>query len=193
MPKIGIILASTREGRQGAKVAAWVHRVAETRKDHSFELVDFRDWPLPFYNLATSAAGAKGEYGNDLANRWSATIRGFDGFIIVTPEYNHGYPAVLKNALDWLYAEWNDKPVAFVGYSNGPISGARSVEQLRMVAIALQMITIRHDLLIPTVTKQFSETGEILDPTFVRRLESLLDNFLGYVETLVLHRSRPKA
>ncbi len=193
MSKIAIILASTREGRQGAKVAAWVHRVAETRKDHDFELVDLRDWPLPFYNLATSAAGAKGEYGNELANRWSAAIRSFDGFIIVTPEYNHGYPAVLKNALDWLYSEWNDKPVAFVGYSNGPIAGARSVEQLRLVAVALQMITIRHDLLIPSVTKQFSETGEIADPSYVRRLETMLDHFLAYVATFVLHRDQQKS
>ncbi|MBK7142752.1 MAG: NAD(P)H-dependent oxidoreductase [bacterium] len=189
MRNISIILGSTREGRQGEKVAKWVQTVAASHNDASYDLLDLRDWPLPFYNLAVSADAAKGEYGLAMANQWSARIGKSDGFVIVTPEYNHGYPAVLKNSFDWLFREWNDKPVAFVGYSNGPVSGARSVEQLRQVVIALQMIPIRHDLLLPFVGKQFSETGDMVDEKFSRRLDVMLTHLVEYVELLAAKRA----
>jgi NAD(P)H-dependent FMN reductase len=110
---IYIILGSTREGRKGEKVAKWVHSVAASRSDLDIELVDLRDWSLPFVHNADTPAS--GKY-NVETQKWADKIAQADGFLIVTPEYNHGYPAVLKNALDHLYAEWNGKPVAFVSY-----------------------------------------------------------------------------
>ncbi|MDB5881321.1 MAG: reductase [Ramlibacter sp.] len=139
-PKIGIIIGSTREGRFGDKPAAWIHSLASRRDDLQFEQIDLRDYPMPFF--AEPKAPAWGPVKNESARAWAAKLAGLDGFIIVTPEYNHGPSAVLKNALDYAYAEFVRKPVAFVGY--GGVGAARAVEQLRLTAIELQMAPIRN-------------------------------------------------
>ncbi|KKW12939.1 MAG: NADPH-dependent FMN reductase [Candidatus Gottesmanbacteria bacterium GW2011_GWB1_49_7] len=123
------------------KVAPWVLAEAKKHTEAEFELIDLRDWPLPFYNEPTSVTGLT-KYSIPLAEKWSEKIRQGDGFLIVTPEYNHGYSAVLKNALDYLYTEWHRKPVAFVSYG-GPVGGSRAVEQLRLVSIELKMVPVR--------------------------------------------------
>jgi NAD(P)H-dependent FMN reductase len=117
MPNIQVILGSTRQGRSGEKVARWFMSHAEARADIDVELVDLRDWPLPFFDQQMPPM--MGGYSDPEQQRWAEQVARADGYVLVTPEYNHGYPAVLKNALDHLFAEWNGKPVGFVGYG-GP-------------------------------------------------------------------------
>jgi NAD(P)H-dependent FMN reductase len=152
---IKIILGSTREGRFGDKPAHWIlgelQKYATEKKDGgaaiTTELLDLRDYPLPFFNEPMSPSMIKEPYANPAVQKWTAKIAEGDAFIIVTPEYNHGYPAVLKNALDYVYKEWNRKAVGFVGW--GSAGGARSIQQLRQVAIELQMAPIRASIHIP--------------------------------------------
>ena len=141
MLNVAIIIGSTRPNRLGEPIAKWAETHAKAVVGWKVELVDLRDWPLPFFQEKASLMYLNGDYSIDLAKEWSKKIASFDAFIIVAPEYNHGPSAVLKNALDYLYAEWNNKPVAFVAY--GSVGGARAVEQLRQVAGELQMADIR--------------------------------------------------
>jgi NAD(P)H-dependent FMN reductase len=138
-PLIGIIIGSTRQGRFGDKPAKWIHGLAEQRSDLRFELIDLRDHALPFFDEPASPAWAPVQ--NEAARQWGAKLATLDGLIVVTPEYNHGPSAVLKNALDYAYKEFVRKPVAFVGY--GGVGAARAVEQLRLVAAELQMAPVR--------------------------------------------------
>src|ERR1700724_4195057 len=139
-PRIGIIIGSTRAGRFGERPAHWIHEIARQRTDLDFELIDLRDYPLPFFNEPMSPAWAPVK--NEAALRWGDKLAAFDGLIVVTPEYNHGTSGVLKNALDYAYKEFVRKPVAFVGY--GGVGGARAVEHLRLVAVELQMAPVRN-------------------------------------------------
>src|SRR5579859_7915590 len=141
MVKIQVIIGSTRKGRFSEKPAHWIFDELKKRQDVDAELIDLRDWPLPFFDESISPSQNKGTYENALAAKWAKKIEEADGFIIVTPEYNHGYSAVLKNALDYVYKEWNKKPVGFVSYG-GISGGTRAVQQLRQVAIELQMVPI---------------------------------------------------
>ena len=139
-PRIGIVIGSTREGRFGDKPALWIHEIAKQRTDLAFELIDLRDHPLPFFNEPMSPAWAPVK--NEAAQRWADMLATLDGLIVVTPEYNHGPSAVLKNAFDYAYKEFNRKPIGFVGY--GGVGAARAVEQLRLVAVELQMAPVRN-------------------------------------------------
>lgn len=139
--KIKVIIGSTRRDRFSEKPAEWVSSEIKKRDGVEAELLDLRDYPMPFFDEAVPPAMKKEPYQNEIVKKWTGKIAEADGFIIITPEYNHGYPAVLKNALDYVYGEWNRKAVGFVSY--GSVSGARSVEQLRQVAIELQMAPIR--------------------------------------------------
>lgn len=159
MPHIQIILASTREGRIGDKVAAWVAGKAAARGGFTSELLDLRDWPLPHFNDPNYPG--TGDYSFDYTKQWSKKILEAQGYIIVTCEYNHGYPGVLKNALDHLYAEWHGKPVAFVSYG-GVAAGTRAVEQLRQVTNELHMVNVHDEVNIPFVAKVFSPEGALL-------------------------------
>ncbi|MBN3033621.1 MAG: NAD(P)H-dependent oxidoreductase [Candidatus Saganbacteria bacterium] len=145
--KIQIIIGSTRQNRFSEKPARWLFALARQRRDFETELLDLRDYPLPFYDEPVPAMMIKGNYTNELARKWAKKVGEGDGYIIVTPEYNHGYPAVLKNALDYVFDEWNGKPVAFVSY--GGVLGARSVQQLQAVAIELRLVPLAAGLLIP--------------------------------------------
>ncbi|MEV8098026.1 NAD(P)H-dependent oxidoreductase [Kitasatospora sp. NPDC085879] len=149
MLKIGIILGSTRPNRNGEQVAKWVLDIASRRDDADFELIDLRDHPLP--HLDEPLPPSLGQYQHEHTRQWADEIASFDGFVIVTPEYNHGIPAVLKNALDFLYAEWNNKAVGFVSY--GGVGGVRAVEQLRLVAAELQMADVRQQVALSLITE----------------------------------------
>ena len=138
-PKIAVIVGSTRQTRFADKPAAWLMGVAARRTDATFELLDLRDYPMPFFDEVASNLYAPTQ--NEVAVRWQQKVAEFDGYVIVTAEYNRAPTAVLKNALDYAYPEWNKKAVAFVGY--GSVGAARAVEQLRTVAIELQMAPIR--------------------------------------------------
>ena len=142
MTKIAIILGSTRPGRNGEAVARWVLQRASTRTDADFELVDLRDHPLPHLDEAVPAS--MGMYSQPHTLAWAATIAAYDGFVFVTPEYNHGTTGVLKNAIDYLYAEWNNKAAGFVSY--GSAGGARAVEHLRLIMGELQIADVRQQV-----------------------------------------------
>jgi NAD(P)H-dependent FMN reductase len=137
--KIAIVISTTRAARFGHKPAQWIRDIAAERDDMGIEIVDLRDFPMPFFDEVASNAWVPSQ--NAVAQRWQKKIGGFDGFIFVTAEYNHGLPAALKNALDYAYPEWNKKAAAFVGY--GSVGGARAIEQLRLVAAELQLATVR--------------------------------------------------
>jgi len=115
--KIAVILGSIRGIRRGGRVAKWLMPQLLKRKDIDVELLDLKDYPLPFYNESDSPEGLEGNYTNEIGKKWAEKIGEKDGFILITPEYNHGTSGVLKNALDWVYYEWNKKPVAFISYS----------------------------------------------------------------------------
>lgn len=136
-PKIAIIIGSTRPTRFADKPAQWILKQAKARTDVDVELVDLRDHPMPFFDEVSTNRFVPSQ--NPEAVRWQETIGKYDGFIFVVPEYNHSLPAVLKNALDQAYNEWNRKPFAAVGY--GALGAARAVEHLRQVGVELQMVS----------------------------------------------------
>jgi NAD(P)H-dependent FMN reductase len=138
-PKIAIIISTTRAARFGEKAAQWIHGIAAARTDMSVELIDLRDYPMPFFDEVASNMWAPSK--NEVAQRWQKKVAEFDGYIFVTAEYNRGVPAVLKNALDYAYPEWNRKPAAYVGY--GSVGAARSIEHLRLICVELQMAPTR--------------------------------------------------
>jgi NAD(P)H-dependent FMN reductase len=143
-----VILGSTREGRFGDKPAHWILGEAARLSGVSAELLDLRDFPLPFFDRPTSPIREGGVYPDPAVTRWAAKIAEADAFIVVAPEYNHGYSAVLKNAFDHIFPEWARKAIGFVSYGNA--GGARGVEQMRLVAIELQMWPIRSAIHIPS-------------------------------------------
>ena len=134
-PNIAIIVGSTRETRFADKPARWMHEIAAQRDDMDVELVDLRDYPMPFFDEVASNAYAPTQ--NEVALRWQEKIAEFDGYIFITAEYNHSVTGVLKNALDYAYVEWTKKAAACVGY--GSVGGARAVEALRTICVELQM------------------------------------------------------
>lgn len=139
-PKIGIVVGSTRPNRFADKPTEWIRKIAEARGDIDVEVVDLRDYPLPFFNEVVSPAWGPSQ--DETAQKWQKKIASLDGFIIIAAEYNRGPTGVLKNALDYAYNEWAKKAVTFVGY--GSVGATRAVEQLRLHAVELQMAPIRH-------------------------------------------------
>lgn len=183
IPKIKIILASTRQGRQGEKIGKWVSDSLRGDSRAEWQLLDLRDYKLPYYDEAASPRMLAGKYTDPQILAWLEQIAAADGFIIITPEYNHGYPAVLKSALDFPYYEWNRKPVAFVSYG-GPAGGARAVEQLRQVVIELQMAPIGEAIAIPFFRQAFEENGRPRETSYDQRLKTMTDQLLWWTEAL---------
>jgi NAD(P)H-dependent FMN reductase len=185
-PNIQIILGSTRQGRAGEQVARWFADIAAARSDLNTEVVDLRDWPLPFFD---EPASPKRSLGEDVRiQAWASKVREADGYVLVTPEYNHGYPAVLKNALDHLFYEWNDKPVSFVGYG-GAAGGTRAVQQLRQVVIELGLVPIPQQVILPKVYTAFDESGKVTDPNLDRSANAVLDELVPWAELLQARRA----
>lgn len=142
--KIQILIGSTRQGRYSDKPAQWLLSELKKETQINAELVDLRDYSLPFFDEPMSPMRGNGTYSKPEVQKWAEKIRSADAYIIITPEYNHGYSAVLKNAIDHLYPEWNYKPVGFLSY--GSAGGARAVEQLRQVVIELKMLPVKDAL-----------------------------------------------
>lgn len=161
MPKIKIIVGSTRPGRFGITAGEWIYNIAKERTDADYELVDLKDQNLPL--LDEKQPASSGQYENDHTKAWAKVIADADGFIFVTGEYNHGIPAALKNAIDYLYAEWNHKPVSFVSYG-ADAGGIRAVEQLRQVIPQLKMHGLTSMVSIKNFWEHFDETGKF-NPT----------------------------
>lgn len=188
MATIGVILVSVREGRKGAAFAHWIHDLLAAREGVRAELIDLKDWLLPAYTYPVHATGAEQSYApGSLQARWAERIRGLDGFIVVTPEYNRGYPGHLKTALDSLYQAWNRKPVAFVGYG-GFSAGSRVIEQLKSVCIELQMVPLRDDVNLGMIGLATDERGYPSAELFQKKAKALLDSLLYW--TRLLKRER---
>ena len=173
--KIGIVIGSTRPGRKGGGVGAWVHEIASRRDDAEFEPVDLADYDLPLLSEPTVPSDAGREYATPATQAWSRTIASYDGFVWVTPEYNHGVPAAMKNALDVLWSEWNNKTVGFVAY--GFDGGTRAVEQWRMIVAAAFMIAVRPQVALQNFADFDGNAFTPLDRR-ERELTSLLDHLV---------------
>ena len=191
-PKIGIIVGSTRPGRFADHPANWINEIAGKREEFDVELLDLRDWPLPFFNEEISPGWGPSK--NEVALRWQKKIDSLDGFIIVAAEYNRGPTASLKNALDYAYKEWNKKPIAFVGY--GGVGGARAVEHLRLNAIELQMAPIRAGVHIlgPVYMDVLKGEKTLNDFDYLgQAAKDMLDQFAWWVKALKAARDSDAA
>jgi len=177
--KLGVILASTREGRRGEGYARWIHALLSERPGAHTELLDLREWRLPNYDQPAMPGVAEKGYTDPTARGWVDKIRALDGYVIVTPEYNHGYPGGLKNAIDHAFVAWANKPVAFVSYG-GTASGARAVEQLRLVAIELRMVPIRDEVNVRLIGVSLDEQGRPTDDFYAKRAATLIDTLLWW-------------
>ena len=140
-PTIAIVIGSTRPGRLGADVADWVARLAKERTLADYQVLDVAEFDLDLLNEETVPGAANRDYANEKTRRWSRAVDEFDGFVFVTPEYNHSVPAALKNAFDVLYPEWSDKPAAFVGY--GADGAVRAIEHWRTIVANARMVAVR--------------------------------------------------
>ena len=191
MPLIQVILASTRENRFSERAGSWVVERLSARDDMTVERVDLRDHPLPFFDGIAPARTLR-DYPSPEVERLGRTLDRADGFVIVTPEYNHGYSAVLKNAIDHTWVEWRRKPVTYVGWGN--VGGARAIEQLRLVAVELEMAPLRHAVhILPDVLVPAIRSPEPFDPTLLDSLESrlttLADDLLWWADALAVARA----
>lgn len=177
--KIKVIIGSTRPGRFSEKPAGWIAGELKKMESVEVELLDLRDYPMPFYEQTEAPSHGKGVYENKVVAAWAAKIKDGDAFIVVTPEYNHGYPAVLKNALDSIYPEWIRKAVGFVSW--GSVGGGRVVEQLRTVAIELQLVPIRRAIHIPSAVTKAVKAADGVDPALfgpLREPKDMVGQFL---------------
>jgi NAD(P)H-dependent FMN reductase len=190
--RIGIVLGSTRTGRFADRPAEWLIELARKREDVAFELVDLRDYPLPFFDEPKSPLREPSK--REVAVTWTRKVAELDAFVFVTGEYNHGIPAALKNAIDYVYAEWNRKPAAFVAYGNA--GGARGVEQLRLVLVEVQVAPIRSAVHVMR--------GEFVDmllhgktfadfPHLAQAAELMLDDLIWWARTLRAGRAASTA
>ena len=180
MVNVGIILGSTRPNRNGEAVARWVLERVTARNDATYELVDLKDYNLPL--LDEPIPPSQGKYSQPHTKRWAEKIASFDAFIFVTAEYNHAIPGALKNAIDFLYREWNNKAAAFVSY--GSAGGARAVESLRLVMAEIQIADVRAQVMFSLATdfKDYSEFTP--DPRHEKELDTMLTQLLPWAEAM---------
>ncbi len=182
MYSLKIIIASTRPGRKGPAVAAWIYDVCKNHSSFNVELLDLAIINLPF--LDEPKHPVLKEYIHEHTKKWSNTINEADAFLIVTCEYNFGYPAPLKNALDFLFKEWNYKPVGFVSYG-GVAGGTRAVQQLKQVVTAQKMMPVSEAVNIPFFNKHIDEQGKFnADEILSKSANTLLDELLKWTEAL---------
>jgi NAD(P)H-dependent FMN reductase len=174
--RVAIIIGSTRPNRKSAKVGLWVFEHARERDDLEAELVDLADQGLPIFDEGTPPGA--GKYEHEHTKGWAALIDSFDGYVFVTPEYNHGVPGVLKNALDFIYAEWNNKAAGFVAYGN--TGGARSVEQLRLVMAELSVASVRSAVALSIFTDFDKENNFTPDERHLKKLEAMFDELVSW-------------
>jgi NAD(P)H-dependent FMN reductase len=186
MLRIAIIVGSTRPGRNGEAIAKWAYEIARKRTDADFALLDLATFELPLLDEPMPAAS--GSYSQPHTRTWSAAIASCDGYVFVTPEYNHGTSAALKNAIDFLYNEWTNKAAGFVGY--GYTMGARAIENLRMVMAAVQVATVRPHVGLSLFTD--FEHMSVFKPTETqeRNLNSVLDHVIAWSGALKVLRKQ---
>ncbi len=192
MLNVKIIVGSTREGRFSEKILPWINAELDKTEGISYEVLDLRDWEMPFYASAQSPKNVTdGQYENETITKFAAKVAEADAYILITPEYNHGTSAVLKNALDVIYNEWNQKPVAFVSY--GSIGGGRAVEQLRQVVVELQMASVRNAVHIMNPWFMLDEKGNLKDGAlddYTKSLSGTLEQLQWWGNALKEARSK---
>ncbi len=176
MLKIAIIIGSTRPGRNGEAVAKWVHGLAQKRNEAEFELVDIKEFNLPL--LDEPVPPSMGQYSKPHTKKWAAKVESFDAFVFVAPEYNHGISGALKNAIDFLFAEWNNKAAGFVSY--GSVGGARAVEQLRLVLAEVQVATVRNQVLLSLFTDFENFSVFKPDARHEKSVNAMFDQVIGW-------------
>jgi NAD(P)H-dependent FMN reductase len=186
MLRIAIIIGSTRPGRKAEAVGKWVYEIAQKRGDAEFELVDVKDFDLPLLDEPVSPI--MGQYSHQHTKTWSAKIASFDAYVFVTPEYNHGTSAALKNAIDFLYHEWVNKAAGFVSY--GGAGGARAVEQLRLVMAEVQIATVRNQVLLSMFTD--FENFSVFKPAsqHEKSVKAMLDQVIAWGSALKTLREK---
>ena len=180
MLKVAIIIGSTRPGRNAEKVARWVHEKTKARTDAQFDLVDIKDFNLPL--LDEPVPPSMGQYTLPHTKAWAKKIASYDAFIFVTPEYNHAVPAALKNAIDVIYAEWNNKAAGFVSF--GSVGGTRSVEQLRQIMGELQVADVRSTVALSLLTDFENYLVFKPNPGHDASLTSMLDQLVAWGEAM---------
>lgn len=179
MVKIGIILGSTRPGRVGEAVAKWVFEQSKSRSDAEFELVDIKDYDLPILDEPVPAAAQ--QYTKEHTKKWAAKIAELDGFLFVTPEYNHSTSAALKNAIDYLFLEWNNKAAGFVSY--GSIGGARAVEALRPIMAQLKIADVREQVML-SLFDDFEDGVFKPNPRHEKTVQTVFDQVISWSTAL---------
>jgi len=193
MNKLQIIVGSTRPTRAAERVFPWIADRAIRRGDFDVEVIDLRDWNLPFFqeHLGTIGDFASPTYSDPIVRAWNAKIAEADAYLIITPEYNHSVPGELKNAIDSVFVSFalRNKPVAFVGYSAGIAAGTRAVEHLALIAIEAEAVPLRNTVLIPSVASAFGEDGEPASPATEAALTVTLDDLSWWAAALANARS----
>jgi NAD(P)H-dependent FMN reductase len=189
MLKIKVILGTTRQQRLGEQPAKWIADKAKA-KGLDVEILDLRDYPLPFFDEAMSPtmAAMKGAYPYPVSAKWTEKIGEADGFIMTVAEYNHGYAAVLKNAFDYVSREWNKKPVAFVGY--GSVGAARAIEQLRQVVAEQQMVSTRATVHMVNPWGLLDDKGVLNMSSFDASADAMLDQLIWWADALKVARDK---
>ena len=186
MIRVGIIIGSTRPGRKAEPVAQWVQTLAQTRSDATFELVDLKDYNLPL--LDEEVPPSMGQYSQEHTKVWAAKIATYDAFVFVTPEYNHSTSGALKNAIDFIYREWNNKAAGFVSY--GSAGGARAVEHLRLIMAELQIADVRTHVMFSLFTDFEQFTTFKPDARHEKTLSTMLDQLVPWGEALKTVRKK---
>lgn len=180
MLRIAIIVGSTRPGRKALDVANWVHGIAKPRGDADYEVVDIAEFDLPL--LDEPVPPSQGKYSQAHTKTWSAKIDSFDGYVFVTPEYNHGTSGALKNAIDFLYKEWNNKAAGFVSY--GSAGGCRAVESLRLVAAELMLADVRAQVMLSLFTDFENYTRFTPAERHEKSVHTLFDQLLAWAQAM---------
>ena len=188
MLKVGIITGSTRPNRKSLDVARWVLEIAQRRGDAEYELVDIKDFELPL--LDEPVPPSMGQYQQPHTKRWAAKVASLDAFVFVSPEYNHGIPAALKNAIDFLFKEWNNKAVGFISY--GSAGGTRAVEHLRLIAGELMMADVRAQVTLSLATDFENWTKFLPNERHEQALSTVLDQVVQWSGALA-HLRTPVA
>src|SRR5258706_855410 len=186
MLKIAIITGSTRPGRKSEAVARWVYDIAAKRSDAAFEVVDIAAFNLPLLDEAVPPM--MNQYSKPHTKAWAAKIASFDAFVFVTPEYNHSIPGALKNAIDFLFREWNDKAAGFVGY--GGVGGARAVEHLRLVMGEIKVAGVRAQVALSMFTAFENFSTFKPGPQQETAVNAILDDLIPWGQALQTMRTR---
>jgi NAD(P)H-dependent FMN reductase len=186
--KLQVIVGSTRPTRAADKIAPWVTREAAVHEGFETEVLDLRDWPLPMFGEHMGSIGDLQDpsYSDEIVRRWNRKIAEADAYLVITPEYNHSLPGVLKNAIDSVFVSFafRNKPIVAVGYSAGIGGGIRAVEHLAQIAVEVEMAPVRSSVVIPFVDKAFTDDGEPADPATAVSLQIALEDLAWWAAAL---------